>query len=206
MTFYAVELDICPTYGWQGGPSSATLVRTLRSRRERRQVQSDLVRHTFLLPFQNIRNEAYLTYLKNAHLAMYGMAHSFLVKDWLDYRLESEPLGLAPSGSAPVQITRSYPFGPATRVRPITKPVAGLVVRQNGVVKPGTTDLLTGLFTPSTDWTPGATLTADGEFRIPVRFNNDALPMSIETRIRDGSGTGTLAVSGSVELVEVFGE
>lgn len=196
MTFYAVELDICPAYGWQGGPLARTRIRSLRNGHERRNVEADVARHRFTLPFQNIKNMEYLSELKNAHMAMYGMAHSFLVKDWSDYTADGEDLGLAPSGQTPVQLVRNYSFGPVTRVRDITKPVV-VTVYQDGVAKPGTTDPLTGLFTPTTNWTPGATLTWTGEFRVPVRFDNDFLAFSI-----DGRNQGEAFVNGSVELIE----
>lgn len=201
MTFYAVELDICPAYGWQGGPLGRTRIRSLRNGHERRNVEADLMRHRFTLPFQNIKNMEYLSYLKGAHAAMYAMAHSFLVKDWLDFQATVEPLGTAPSGTTPVQLTRTYSFGPVIRTRPITKPVAGAIVYQNGVPKAGTLNTLTGLFTPDTSWTGGATLAWTGEFRVPVRFDNDFLPFSL-----DGRNAGEAFVNGSVGLIEVLGE
>lgn len=205
MTFYAVELDICPAYGWQGGPQGDTRIVKLRNRHERRNANTELAQHLFTLPFSNITSEDYLLYLKNAHMAMHAMLHSFLVKDWLDFNVTGQSLGDAPSGSTPVQLVKTYPFGPVIRSRPITKPVAGLVVYQDTgsgpVVKPGTTDPLTGIFTPTTGWTAGADLTWTGEFRVPVRFNNDYMPMSIDNK----SGQRHI-VNGSVDLIEVFGE
>lgn len=201
MTFYAVELDICPSYGWQGGPSGNTEIQMQRNAHERRNARADVHRHYFNLPFAAIETPDYLLYLKSAHMAMYAQTHSFLVKDWLDFEATLEPLGNAPSGSTAVQLKKTYVFGPASHVREITKPVAGAQVFQNGVLKAGTLDTATGLFTPTTAWTAGQPLTWTGEFRVPVRFNNDYMPMTIDTK----SG-GHHLVSGNVELVEVFGE
>lgn len=198
MTFYAVELEgVCPAYGWQAGPSGNTQITTLRNSHERRNAKADIARHYFNLPFQNIESLDYLQYLKAAHMAMYAMTHSFLVKDWLDYACAAESLGTAPSGTTAVQLKKTYTFGPASRSRNITKPVAGAVIYQNGVAKAGTLDTDTGLFTPDTDWNAGAALTWTGEFRVPVRFNNDYMPMTLDNPGR---------VNGSVELIEVFGE
>lgn len=203
MTFYAVELDLVPSFGWQGGPEFVTRVRELRNRHERRNANAALVRHRYLLPFQNITDAAYLVKLKNAHLAMRGQTHSFLAKDHADHTATSESLGVAPAGSTAVQLAKNYAFGAAGYARPITKPVAGAVVYQAGVAKPGTLDTLTGLFTPTTAWTGGAALTWSGDFRVPVRFASDYLPMTIDDKF--GSG-GPFAMNGSVELLEVFGE
>jgi uncharacterized protein (TIGR02217 family) len=199
--FYDVELDICPAYGWQGGPAFNTRITPLRNGHERRNGDQDHVRHQFTLPFANIKRADYLAYLKSAHLAMRGNLHSFKVKDWSDFEAVDEPLGIAPSGSTPVQLRKLATFGLATYSRTITKPLAGVVVKQGGVAKAGVLDTLTGLFTPTTDWTPGAALTWSGEFRVPVRFDNDFLPMTIDSRNANG-----FAMNGSVQLIEVFGE
>jgi hypothetical protein len=74
-------------------------------------------------------------------------------------------------------------------------------VRSNGVVKAVTVNTLTGMITPVTPWTPGQTLTADFEFRVPVRFDQMSLPSTIDNR----SGDNLLA-NGSVSLIEVYGE
>ncbi len=201
MTFYAVELDICPTYGWQAGPSGNTRIVRLRNRHERRNAKASLAQHQFTLPFQNITNDEYLSYLKSAHMAMWAQLHSFLVKDWSDFEASLESLGNAPSGTTAVQLIKTYTWGPASRLRIITKPVAGAVIFQSGTPKAGSLDTATGLFTPSTSWTAGQPLTWTGEFMVPVRFNNDFLPMSIDNK----SGSN-FTMNGSVDLIEVFGE
>jgi hypothetical protein len=71
----------------------------------------------------------------------------------------------------------------------------------NPVLKPGTLDTLTGLFTPTTAWTSGRALWWAGEFRVPVRFNNDFMPASI-----DSQNENRKFIRGAIELVEVFGE
>lgn len=207
MTFYAVELDICPAYGWQAGPSGRTRIRALRNGHERRNAEASIARHTFLLPFLNIRDADYLEYIKAAHMSMWAMKDSFLVKDWLDYQVVNQSLGSAPSGSTAVQLVKTYvPENWAgvvpVRTRDITKPVSGAVIYQSGSPKEGTLDTTTGLFTPSTAWTEGQPLAWTGEFRVPVRFNNDYMPMSLDSRMGDGDA----AVNGSVELIEVLGE
>jgi uncharacterized protein (TIGR02217 family) len=203
MPFYPVEIDACPAYGWQGGPNANVLIKTLANRHEKRNRQGDLMQHTFNLPFQNIKDDAYLQYIKAAFMALGGPTDSFLTKDYGDFLAVGEPQGLAPASSTPVQLIKTYSFqGVAFYSRVITKPLAASVVmRQDGVVKAGTTSPLTGLFTPTTAWTPGAELEADFEFRVPVRFDGMSLPSTIDNRIDGG-----YAVNGSASLIEVFGE
>ena len=120
--FYDFELDLCPGYGWQGGPSFNTRIVTLRNGHERRNVTSAAVRHMYTLPFQNILEQAYLDELKAAFLAVRGRAHSFKVKDRSDYKAVNAPLGNAPAGSAAVQLKKTSTFGVASYTRIITKP------------------------------------------------------------------------------------
>jgi len=198
--FYNVVLDLCPGYGWQGGPYFDTRIKALRNGHERRNANAAQVRHMYTLPFQNILEQAYLDRLKSMFLAMRGRAHSFKVLDRSDYQAISEPLGNAPAGSAAVQLYKVSTFGVASYTRTITKPKT-VAVYQGGVAKPGAFDPLTGLFTPTTAWTTGAVLTWTGEFYVPVRFDNDSLPMSIDNRTTSG-----YVLNGSVQLIEVFGE
>ena len=196
------ELDLCPAFGWQGGPEFYTRIITLRNGHERRNANWAGMRHHYTLPFQNITDADYLLYLKSVFVAAQGQAESFIVKDHSDYQATLEPLGTAPSGSTPVLLKKTYTFGEASIVRDITKPVAGAVIYQNGSPKAGTLDTTTGYFTPTTSWSGGATLAWTGEFRVPVRFASDILSSSIDSR----GGNGDYAMTGSVELIEVFGE
>lgn len=127
-----------------------------------------------------------------------GRANSFRFKDWSDFKATAQPLGTAPSGTTPVQLQRTYTRGAYSRVRTITKPVDGtVVVYQNGTPKAGTVDTSTGLFTPSTSWTGGATLTADFQFDVPVRFATDEIEFVLPHRD---------IFEVNCDLVEVFGE
>lgn len=218
MTFYAWELDVCPAYAWQGGPSGNTHIDQLKNRAERRIILADRMQHLLTLPFENISIEDYYV-LKSAHAVLYAMGHSFLCKDWLDFTsgtrnnaADRERIGVAPSGSTAVQLYKTYaielPDGTVigSRTRDIVKPLSSVIVYQadgsgNPVAKAGTLDTLTGLFTPTVAWTAGRALWWAGEFRVPVRFNNDYMPMSI-----DEGGAEGHRVSGSVELIEVFDE
>lgn len=202
MTAYATVLDITPAYGWQGGPEFNTRIRALKNGQERRNANWNQVRHRFTLPFQNIRDSAYLADLKSVFLAMRGQTHSFLAKDWSDYQATGEPLGNAPSGTTAVQLQKVATFGSASYTRTITRPRSGTVtVYEDGTPKAGTIDTATGLFTPSAAWDEGKALTADFQFYVPVRFASDFLPMSIDNRTH-----GAYVMNGSVELIEVFGE
>lgn len=187
--------DPCPAYTFSGGPEWSTRVVVLANGREKRNQGWSRPKHRFTAPFQNISQEAFIV-LKSAHFATRGMAYGFRFKDWTDFRAENAPLGLAPAGVTPVQLSKQYEFGAEKYDRPISKPVEGTVtVKQNGVLKAGVIDSTTGLFTPSTAWTEGAVLTWSGEFDVPVRFDTDVLSFTLDN---------PNALNGEVAIVELF--
>lgn len=190
------ELDPCVAYGFTGGPEFSTRVVNLKNGHERRNANWSNARHRYTAPFQNIRPEAY-NEIKRVFNACRGMLHGFLFEDPFDHTATLASLGAAPSGTTPVQLVTTSTADFVTYTRTITRPQAGAVVFQNGIPKAGSLDLDTGVFTPTTSWTPGAALAWTGEFYVPVRFANDWLPFSWDNLNH---------VNGEVEIVEVFGE
>jgi uncharacterized protein (TIGR02217 family) len=202
MSILAVELTPKTTFGFVGGPEFSTRISTLRNSHERRNANWAQARHRWTAPFQNITDTEARDILRVFN-ACHGMTFGFLFKDFLDFQATVEPLGNAPSGSAPVQLIKTSTAGSQSYVRTITKPVAsGFTLYQTAIAKTGTLDTTTGLFTPTTAWTAGQPLTWTGEFRVPVRFAADWLPFSIDNK----RGTVDFAVNGSVDVIEVFGE
>lgn len=188
-------LDACPAYTFSGGPTFSTRLNTLASGREYRNQSWVNPKHVFGAPFLNIPQETFEA-IKAAFYVARGMAVGFRFKDWTDYRATNVVLGVSPAGSTPIQLTKQYDTDGEGYARKITKPIAStVVVRSNGVVKAGTVSEMTGLFTPSTAWTTGQTITWSGEFDVPVRFNTDQLPFTLDN---------PNALNGDVALIEVF--
>lgn len=199
--FYPVEIDVCPAYGWQGGPVSDVLIRMLRNRHERRNKRGDLMQHSYTLPFQNIRAEEYFEDIKNAFMAMGGPTDSFLANDYWDNTATESPFGEGDGVETSFFLSKRYPFGSAFYDRPITKPVSGATIFVNGVVTVASVNTLTGEVVFGAPPANGADLTWTGEFRVPVRFADFSLLPSIDTRSR-----GDFVMNGSCSLIEVFGE
>ncbi len=188
-------LDACPAYTFSGGPTFSTRLNTLASGREYRNQSWSLPKHQYGAPFLNIDQATFET-IKAAFYIARGMAIGFRFKDWTDYRATNVVIGVAPSGSAPIQLIKEYETEGEGYARKITKPIAStVVVRSNGAVKAGTVNESTGMFTPTAPWTPGQTLIWSGEFDVPVRFNTDQIPFTL-----DNPG----ALNGDVALLEVF--
>ena len=163
--------------GFVGGPRFKTSIVTLDNGKEQRNQEWARARWEFEAPFTNADPEVVQKAVRDMFFAARGMNDGFRFKDWDDYQATNESLGTAPSGSTAVQLIKTYAVGfPSPYVRNILKPVSGTVtVYENGVAKAGTLDTTTGLFTPTSSWTPAAALTWTGEFDVPVRFDDDAL-------------------------------
>jgi uncharacterized protein (TIGR02217 family) len=132
-----------------------------------------------------------------------GMLYSFRFKDWLEYRVTQQSLGVAPSGTTAVQLVKTYTKGSTTKTRNITKPVASTVIvyQDDGsgalVPKSVTVDDTTGLVTPTTSWTAGRPIAWSGDFDVCVRFATDEPEFVLPDRE---------ICEVVCELVEVFGE
>ena len=199
------ELDPCVAFGFAGGPEFSTRITTLKNGHERRNALWANPRHRYTAPFVNISDDDYRQ-IKRVFMACRGQVYGFLFQDPLDSEAVNESLSTAPAGSTPVQLSKISTADGNDYIRTITRPLTtGFTLYEDAgsgpVAKAGTLSETTGLFTPSTAWTTGAELSWTGGFRVPVRFASDWLPFSIDNRRNAG-----LAVNGSVEIVEVFGE
>lgn len=200
--FINAELDICPAFGWSGGPSFNTRVITTQSWMERRNANNIQCRHSYSLPLQNITDDTYLLMLKQTFVACRGMLHSFLVKDYSDFEADDETFAEGDGSTVAFQLSKTSNFGAAAYVRIVTKPLSDIVVTVDGAVTSVTVDTTTGIVTFAAAPGDGAVLRWTGEFRVPVRFNSDILNTTIDNK----NGNGDFFVNGSVDLIEVFGE
>lgn len=132
-----------------------------------------------------------------------GRCHSFLLKDWGDYQAEDEQFGTGDGTTTTFQLKKVTTLSgtSATYTRTITHPLAGAIISVDGVATGATVSTLTGQVTFASAPDEDAVLTWSGEFRVPVRFDNDYLPFSLDNRRSDG-----YAKNGSVDLIEVLGE
>lgn len=201
MAFLETRLSDRVALGFQAVPFYSTRIVSLDNGKEKRNVNWTKAKRRYSALYQNFTPDQFAELLEVFH-ACYGSAYSFRFKDWTDFEAVNEPQGNTPgANTTPVQLTKSYTFGANTTVRTITKPVSGTVVvyQDNGsgvfVVKAGTVDTTTGLFTPSTNWTAGRAIRATFEFDVAVRFASDEMPSAWENK---------QAISTQAELIEDF--
>lgn len=122
-----------------------------------------------------------------------GQLHGFRWKDWADFKscapsgrpaFSDQVLGHGDSRSVSFQLGKRYASGPASYIRPITKPVEGTVkVGVGGDEKREAldydVDTTTGVITLIEPPGEGAAVTAGFEFDVPVRFDTDRIAVSV---------------------------
>lgn len=105
-----------------------------------------------------------------------GRHTTFRFRDWRDYSAEAQSLGTGDGSTTQFQLRRVYQLGASVRYRKVTRPVAGTVVGyKNGIASTASVDTSTGILTFASAPANGVAVTADFEFDLPVRFENDEL-------------------------------
>lgn len=195
--FNEVRLLDCVSYGSEFGQEFSTRIVTLYSGVERRNANWSAPLGKYSIIYTALRPEDHEK-VRDAHMASMGAFIPFRFKDWTDYKVEDQFIGLADGAEQTLQLVKSYNFGPVELTKKISKPVMNTVtVYADGVEIPlVTVDYILGTvtFTASV----GARITWSGEFDVPVRFVDDQLDVEPITRVDDG-----FALSCDVDLIEV---
>lgn len=175
MAFFEQRLDPRITVGAKGGPQWSThVVRSASGRRfTNRQWAYPLHKYDVS---HGLHSAADFEALRSFFMVVYGMADSFRFKDWADYRCTQGNSNLTFIAGSTWQLNRVYAVGARSFVRPIQKPVAGVVVYRTRAtvvtVASTTVDTTTGIATV-TGHVAGDTYTWEGEFDVPVAFVSD---------------------------------
>lgn len=186
--FIDVRLSDAVQYGFSGGPQWDTLVRWLKNNRNYRLGQVDFPLHKFTADYSLLEGDAQAEVL-SAFWVCRGALSAFRYKDWNDYRARPGNMTGAMAMSAPatsttpLQITKTYSFGPTDYVRTIWLPnAADLALFFDSGSGPVlftdyTLDPLTGICTPDTAW-PAGTPSWTGTHDVRVRFSQDFNPFT----------------------------
>ena len=121
-----------------------------------------------------------ITFFRNVRGAGYG----FRFKDWTDYQVENQYIGVGNGKTKEFQLIKSYRVSDnIVYYRKITKPVISTVrVFINDIEsKDFNINLTTGLITLNTVPEIDSIIKANFEFDVPVRFENDIMEITMNS-------------------------
>lgn len=206
MAFHETQFPTNISRGARGGPERRTQIVELASGDEERNASWADSRRRYDVAY-GIRKADDLATVIAFFEARGGRLYGFRFKDWSDYKSalpsvaisqNDQSLGMGTGAATQFQLVKRYTSGAQTWTRTITKPVAGtLLVALNGVNQPSgwTVNTATGIITFTVAPGRGVAVTAGFEFDVPVRFDSEALDVTLDFE-RLGSIT-------SIPLIEV---
>ncbi len=206
MAFHEVSFPDNISRGARGGPERRTQIVELASGAEERNASWANSRRRYDVAY-GIRRADDLAAVVAFFEARNGRLHGFRFKDWADFKSclpsqtpgpNDQPIGTGNGSTTQFQLTNRYTSGAQSWMRAITKPVAGTVtIALNGTPQASgwSVSTTTGLITFTTAPAAGVAITAGFEFDVPVRFDTDALDVTLDLE-RLGSIT-------SIPLVEI---
>ena len=192
MSFHEVRFPTALSFGSSGGPERRTDVVALANGFEERNTPWAHSRRRYDAGF-GMRSLTDLETVVAFFEARRGKLFGFRWKDWADYRsggvldevsAGDQVLGAGDGSATVFQLVKTYVSGGESYERPIRKPVLGSVaVAVNGEALPEgadfTVDTTTGAVTCVVAPGAGAVVTAGFEFDVPVRFDTDAIDVSV---------------------------
>jgi uncharacterized protein (TIGR02217 family) len=174
MTFSETRINLGYDYGAMGGPRFSTTILTQGNGQEQRNVNWSQPLGRWQLGSRTLFREEIDSFLA-FHTARKGSLQGFRFKDWSDYKFSNQ-IGTGNGSKTQFQLYKTYTAAGQSVKRPITKPVTGTVqVKVNGSTVTFTLNSTTGVVTLTTAPSTGATVTASGEFDVPVRFEQDSI-------------------------------
>lgn len=206
MAFHEVRFPDNISRGARGGPERRTQIVELASGAEERNASWANSRRRYDVAY-GIRRADDLAAVVAFFEARNGRLHGFRFKDWADFKSclplqtpgpADQPIGTGNGAATLFQLAKRYSSGAQSWTRAIIKPVAGTVtIALNGTPQASgwSVSTTTGLITFTTAPAVGVAITAGFEFDVPVRFDTDALDVTLDLE-RLGSIT-------SIPLLEI---
>ncbi len=132
-----------------------------------------------------IKNQEQLEVLTSFFRICRGKLIGFRYKDWSDYRANEKRFVVCNGIDSEFQLTKSYTIGNYTYIRKITKPVRDTVKifvdnKIHSAPHVPKVDYSTGIFSFASPPLKGAVISIEFEFDVPVRFDTDYMPITIE--------------------------
>jgi uncharacterized protein (TIGR02217 family) len=184
MAFIEVRFPTDIAYGCTGGPEYSTDIVITHGGYEQRNANWSQSRARYNVA-HGVKTQVQLDALIAFFRARKGRADGFRFKDWTDYQAAGQVLGTGNGSAQAFQLVKTYSNGGITETRVINKPVAGSVaVYLDGVLQSPsayTLDTASGVVTFNIAPALSASVTADFQFDVPVRFDTDRLAATLDT-------------------------
>lgn len=194
--FHDVRFPTDISYASSGGPEFSTEIAQLGSGYENRNQNWTYPRERWNVAY-GVREQADLTTLIAFFYARRGRLYGFRFKNPDDYQATNQEIGTGDGATVAFQLVKTYTSGGQSLTRKITKPIdnANLHIYIDSVETSAfTLTDSTGIVTMDSALASGEVLTADFDFDIPVRFDTDHLPVSLDNY---------LARSAEVPIIEI---
>lgn len=204
-SFHEVRFPVDLSFGFSGGPVFDVDIISTKAKLEQRNANSSYPRATYTAPYNSKSFEAYQAILA-FYYARRGKTYGFRYKDWKDFFASNQLIGRYDGTDNTFQLVKTYGDAGGSYVRKIRKPVADTVtVYVDGVPNTAATcDYTTGIVTmhglTGTAEKPNI-ITADFEFDVPVRFDNDFPTVATD----DASSTSRISVN-TITFLELINE
>jgi len=187
MAFHDVQFPAAISYGSSGGPQFKTTILELSSGYEKRNVDWSLVRAAYDVS-HGIKTKPDMDAIRSFFYARQGRAYGFRFKDWGDFELARQSIGVTDGATLAYQIYKRYSSGVTDFDRNLTKIVLASVTLwvNSTVIAEGSgageyaVDLATGIVTLGSALaaTTGQDVEITCQFDVPVRFDTDHLNSS----------------------------
>jgi uncharacterized protein (TIGR02217 family) len=190
MAFDDVRFPDRIALGAEGGPTFATIITTSTGGHEQRQANWAEARRRYNVA-TGLKQRADVEALLAFYIARRGQLRGFRFKDWSDYQLPRQTIGMTDGATATFPITKVYASGGQNVQRRITRPLAGTVrcwvAGTERTLGPRgaqfQVNLATGVITlgAALRAPPDQPIEVSCEFDVPARFETDALSLTLRT-------------------------
>jgi uncharacterized protein (TIGR02217 family) len=180
IAFHEMQFPSDIAYGATGGPEFFTDIVTSSSGFEQRNINWLQARNKYNLA-PAIKNKIQLDVIISFFRLCRGKAIGFRFKDWNDYKIEHQEIAIADGNQLSFQLIKKYQYAGYEESRKILKPVENTVkIYCDGKLTSSEVNLTLGKISFSHPPKKGSIISAEAEFDVPVRFDTDHLPTSIE--------------------------
>ena len=176
----AVRLPVTIERGARGGPAFRTTVTTLDGGYETTQINWAQARWTGTIGY-GIGDRTSYYELIEFFRSRRGKARGFLFKDWSDYYMINQLIGVGDGVTTQFQLIKTYNDTIFPFTRKITRPLSGTVsITDGGSPVSPTINYTTGIVTFAVAPVASNEIRATCDFDIPMRFDTDYMQVELE--------------------------